>query len=1000
MLQSLKYLGRRVHQESLTWSLLQNIQQKEVPGCLLQGRRLYTVSPSDGRHLTSKKIRQMFIDFFKDEYDHVFVPSSSVIPKKGEGTYFVNAGMNQFKPIFLGTVDPSSEMAKYKRVVNSQKCVRLGGKHNDLCDVGMDGYHHTFFEMLGSWSFSDYFKDEACEMAWKLLTEVYNLPNERLYITYFGGDKKLGLQPDMECKEAWLKLGIPASRVIPSGMKDNFWMMGHTGPCGPCSEIHYDHIGDRDATSLVNAGSPDVIELWNLVFMQFDRQSDQSLLCLPCKHVDTGMGLERITAVLQGKTSNYDTDLFQPIFHQIQKMCKTPPYEGQYGASDTKGLDTAYRIIADHSRMAAVAIADGLMPGRAKLENKLHQILHRNLKQAHTLLRAPRGMLAELVPVIVDILGEAFPELKEKQRMIIEVMNTTEEKYLSQMESGRKVMEKALVKMNIVKNMTADQIWQLHDGSYGHSLSLDLIRELAVEKGINLDMKGLEKKLDSLKEQSKLQVDQRNLGLRLDQHLLKSLIEKGAPPTNDFSKYEYSCENGTYNFPVIESSVLALLSDGKLVDSVDDGMECGVILDRTNFYAEAGGQVADKGNLKSQDFTFIVRDVQQYQKYILHTGVSDGGGISVGDRVQLHIDEDHRVGCMCNHTATHMVNHALRQVFKNVHQKGSVVTSDRLSFDFNCLETVDRAKIAQIQETVDELIRGEYSTHRETLPLDVAMGLPGLCTLQDEVYPQDVNVISIGADVSKLLEPGSEAIDCSVELCGGTHVHNTGDIVSLVITKLLSIAQGTKRVVAVTGKTAIEALESADDLQRLFEDLQHDIQSGSNPDSWADQLKGIDTIFSTCVLPKLEKDHLWTEVDLVRQRVRTHTNQQVKEHIRKTIQSFVETTNDVIVREFPLDDIPMVSQVLSKMKVEKPILLTSCVRTQLKVIAYIPNDNNNESRTWLEHSCSELKDFRITKVKGKKTGQLFNAVSSDVGGLQSVLDKGIGHFSLLERKTR
>eukprot|EP00057_Strongylocentrotus_purpuratus_P024795 XP_011679269.1 PREDICTED: LOW QUALITY PROTEIN: alanine--tRNA ligase, cytoplasmic [Strongylocentrotus purpuratus] len=382
--------------------------------------------------LTSKDIRQTFIDFHVklNDLPHDFWRSSSVIPLDDPTLLFANAGMNQFKPIFQGTVDPNSDLGRLARAVNSQKCIRAGGKHNDLDDVGKDVYHHTFFEMLGTWSFGDYFKKESCEMSWKLLTEVYKLPAERMYITYFGGDPEAGLEPDLECKQIWLDLGIPEERVMPFGMKDNFWEMGEVGPCGPCTEIHFDRIGDRDARAMVNMDVPDVLEIWNLVFTQFNRESDGELKVLPKKCVDTGMGLERITSVIQGKSSNYDTDLFQPIFDAIQKATGVRPYTGNVGADDVDGIDMAYRVVADHIRTLTIALSDGGRPDNVGRGYVLRRILRRAVRFATEKLNAKQGLFASLVTIVQDnLVVEAFPEIMKDPQIVIDVLNEEEAQF-------------------------------------------------------------------------------------------------------------------------------------------------------------------------------------------------------------------------------------------------------------------------------------------------------------------------------------------------------------------------------------------------------------------------------------------------------------------------------------------------------------------------------------------------------------------------------------------
>ncbi|XP_059838557.1 alanine--tRNA ligase, mitochondrial isoform X6 [Hypanus sabinus] len=370
-------------------------------------------APGGGPAPSADNVRDSFLHFFRDKQRHREVRSAPVIPRADPSLLFVNAGMNQFKPLILGSVDPRSEMANYRRVVNSQKCVRAGGKHNDLEDVGRDLYHHTFFEMLGNWSFGDFFKEEACSMAWELLTEVYGIPPDRLYVTYFGGDSAAGLEADEETRDVWLSLGLPPDRVLPFGLSSNFWEMGETGPCGPCSEIHYDHGLGPGAAAQVNSGNPAVVELWNLVFMQYHRESDSSLQPLPRHSVDTGMGLERLAAVLQGSTSNYDTDLFTPILDAIHRESGAPRYSGLVGCSEAASVDTAYRVLADHVRALTVCIADGLYPGMSGAPLVLRRILRRALRFSTEVLQAPAGLLTALVPTVVETLGDAYPELKQ-----------------------------------------------------------------------------------------------------------------------------------------------------------------------------------------------------------------------------------------------------------------------------------------------------------------------------------------------------------------------------------------------------------------------------------------------------------------------------------------------------------------------------------------------------------------------------------------------------------
>ncbi|EDK46724.1 alanyl-tRNA synthetase [Lodderomyces elongisporus NRRL YB-4239] len=395
-----------------------------------------------GQKWTASTVRSTFLDYFKSKRDHTYVPSSSVVPHNDPTLLFANAGMNQYKPIFLGTVDPSSDFAKLKRAANSQKCIRAGGKHNDLEDVGRDSYHHTFFEMLGNWSFGDYFKKEAIGWSWELLTEVYGLEKDRLYVTYFEGDEKQGLEPDMEAKNFWLSVGVAEDHILPGNAKDNFWEMGDQGPCGPCSEIHYDRIGGRNAASLVNMDDPNVLEVWNIVFIQYNRESDGSLRPLPSKHIDTGMGFERLVSVLQNKSSNYDTDVFLPIFDKIREITGVRPYTGKFGSEDKDGIDTAYRVIADHVRTLTFAICDGGVPNNEGRGYVLRRILRRGSRYVRKYMNYPIGsFFQQLVDVVIEQNKEIFPELERGVADLKEILNEEELSFAKTLDRGEKLFE-------------------------------------------------------------------------------------------------------------------------------------------------------------------------------------------------------------------------------------------------------------------------------------------------------------------------------------------------------------------------------------------------------------------------------------------------------------------------------------------------------------------------------------------------------------------------------
>ena len=638
--------------------------------------------------LTANQIRDRFINFFKKK-NHEYVHSSSTIPRDDPTLLFANAGMNQFKPVFVGTVDPNSDMSKWKRVVNSQKCIRAGGKHNDLDDVGKDVYHHTFFEMLGNWSFGDYFKKEICGWAWELLTQDLKLPAERLYVTYFGGEPTTGLEPDMECKQLWLDLGVPEERILPGNMKDNFWEMGETGPCGPCSEIHYDCLGNRDARSLVNMDDPTVVEIWNLVFMQFNREADKSLRSLPKKHIDCGMGLERLVAAIQCKSSNYDTDIFTPILKAIESGVGegVGPYSGKVGEEDASSgsFDMAYRVVADHIRTLSIALTDGGRPDNVGRGYVLRRILRRGIRFATEKLMAKPGFFASLVDIVVKTLGDAFPELRKDPQAIKDIINEEEIQFLKTLNRGRKLLDREIGKLAGKKVLRGEVAWRLYD-TYG--FPVDLTQLMSEEFGLTVNMEEYEHCKSQAQLASQGKGGTQDDHIALDVHAINELKDSmNIATTDDNAKYSYeasSDKNANYVFKGCKSTVLALRRSKQFVNTVESGQECGVLLDKTCFYAEQGGQIYDEGFLEKIDddsVEFKVRNVQVRGGYILHMGTLEGK-LAVGDVVSLKIDEIRRKNVMNNHTGTHVLNFALRKALhgsgSEADQKGSLVAPERL----------------------------------------------------------------------------------------------------------------------------------------------------------------------------------------------------------------------------------------------------------------------------------------------------------------------------------
>ncbi|KAG1760339.1 tRNA synthetases class II (A)-domain-containing protein [Suillus occidentalis] len=704
---------------------------------------------------TARKVREEFFSYFRSK-NHTFVPSSSTVPYDDPTLLFANAGMNQYKSIFLGTVDPNSERGKLKRAFNSQKCIRAGGKHNDLEDVGKDSYHHTFFEMLGNWSFGDYFKKEAIEFSWDLLTNVYGLPKDRLYVTYYAGDPQNGIPTDEEAKQHWLSQGISPDHVIAS--KGNFWEMGATGPCGPCSEIHFDRIGGRNAAHLVDGDDPNVLEIWNNVFIQFNRDDDGSLKPLPNKHVDTGMGFERLVSVLQNKLSNYDTDVFSPIFTRIQELTGARPYSGKFGNDDVDGIDTAYRVVADHVRTLSFALSDGGVPNNVGPKK----------------LGAPIGsFFSSLMPVVVETMGDIFPELTKKQDDIKEILDEEEESFSRTLDRGEKLFdqyatayERSGCQRSLMVQMYGGCMTRTGSPSTSHG---SWQRSLSSEFN--------EKEFEDAQEHSKLaskgsfKKDKADL-VKLDVHDLAVLEKNDAiPKTDDSSKFQLgnitATVKGIYYHKAFISSTSNIPADA-------------------NF--GAGGQEYDTGNIA-------------YNGYVLHTGSLKYGQLSVGDEVISSYDELRRWPLRSNHTATHILNFCLREVLgDHIDQRGSLVAPTKLRFDFSHKAQISLPELAKIESMSIDWIKKNVKVYGKDLDLTTAHKISGL-----RCHP--VRVVVLGYDVDEVAKDidNPKWRSTSVEFCGGTHVAKTGDI---------------KDFLPVTGQEAYEASRVANSLKVRLEQLE------------------------------------------------------------------------------------------------------------------------------------------------------------------------------------
>jgi len=709
--------------------------------------------------MTSKEIRQQFLDFFKKK-GHKIVPSAPVVPFDDPTLLFTNAGMNQFKDVFLGT-----GKRDYKRAADTQKCIRVSGKHNDLEEVGHDTYHHTFFEMLGNWSFGDYYKAEAIEWAWELLTKVWKLPKERLWATVYNDDD--------ESFELWKsKTDINSKHVLKFGEKDNFWEMGETGPCGPCSEIHINLGDDYENPKLVNAGLPDCIEIWNLVFIQYNRDENGKLHDLPLKHVDTGMGFERVCAVLQKEDSNYDTDVFSPLIKEVEKISKK-----KYEIEEDK---ISMRVIADHIRTLAFAIADGAVPGNEGRGYVLRRILRRAARYGRKLdLHKP--FLFKLVDVLVKTMSNVFSEIKEKKDYIKKVVKAEEESFNATLDRGIDLFDEVIEKLDKKKEkvIPGEDVFKLYD-TYG--FPVDLTNVMAKEKGLSINEAGFNKLMNDQKERSRKDLTSKRSFLSIDKNQNDESYIKGIPKTI-FTGYNYNQLN----------------IDAKLLKIIPRGDYLGLIFDKSPFYVESGGQVSDEGWIIIKEVQYKVIFVEKiFDVIIHHIENNDVFTDFVGEGLKLKIDIERRWDIMRNHTATHLLQATLRKVIgTHVEQKGSLVDPYKLRFDFTHFSKLTNDEIKVIESHINNHIFSRKNVKREeNVDFDEAKKSGALMFFGDK-YGEKVNIISI---------KGSSA-----EFCGGTHVRNTNDIGIFKIIDESSIASGIRRIEAITGRNVVRYISAQED---------------------------------------------------------------------------------------------------------------------------------------------------------------------------------------------
>nr|XP_012137630.1 PREDICTED: alanine--tRNA ligase, mitochondrial isoform X1 [Megachile rotundata] len=793
---------------------------------------------------SAKLIRNEFLDYFKNDLGHTFIRSSPVVPINDHTVPFVNAGMNQFKGIFLDYYDPP-----VMKAVNSQKCIRISGKHNDLNVVGSDTYHHTFFEMLGNWSFGEYFKKEACQYAWDLLTKGYNINKDFLYVTYFGGDEKLELEPDLECRDIWLNIGVPKDRILPFGIQENFWEMGISGPCGPCTEIHIDYTKQLlNQSNQISKNSPALTELWNIVFIQYSRLTDGTIVPLPKHHVDTGMGFERLVALLQGKKSNYDTDLFQPLFKTIQEYTKAPAYEGKF-SNDKSGLDNGYRVLADHSRMISVALADGIIPEQS---NKLRKIIRKVVDIGEKTFKK-RDILPELAYAVAENLGDVYPELQNNLKTVQKIMRFEEELYIRLQNTSGKEWKKIVAKrpelasisewatpglvpgykyfqsildeLKATNTLTGNVAFILYD-TYG--LSAETINELAEVESLRFDSAAFENEFENLKNRSRIGLRKTNVDL-LRRHV-ETFKNNHVPKTDDSFKYKYIDDGNNYQFPTVDSKIVALIGNDKTISTEENEStelnedEIGIVLDKTVCYSMEGGQVSDKGFICIKDLKFSINHLRKIDGYAIHFGTFGQNSsenlcdkLSIGDACTVSIVPEFRIGVMQHHTGAHLLNAAVKQIIQGVYPRNSLVNSNFLKFRYNSFgEKLSHEQLKEIENRVNNAIEANVPVTTKLLNSLELLTEDSVSLIPGEIYPYTgIRVVEI--DVPDLR---------SKEACCGTHVSKTGMLEYFCFLKYFTRGTCNFNLEAAVGQPAISAKLIGENIQSEVSDLEHELKTG------------------------------------------------------------------------------------------------------------------------------------------------------------------------------
>uniref|UniRef100_A0A1B0D4A3 Alanine--tRNA ligase n=1 Tax=Phlebotomus papatasi TaxID=29031 RepID=A0A1B0D4A3_PHLPP len=887
---------------------------------------------------SAKYVRQQFLDFFLSN-NHRFVRSSPVVPFCDPTLAFVNAGMNQFKGVLLGRETP-----RHRRVVNSQKCIRVGGKHNDLNVVGTDGYHHTFFEMLGNWSFGDYFKEEACRMAWSLITGPLRITPQRLYVTYFGGNERLGLPADTECRDIWRSIGLPVDKILPFGMEENFWEMGQTGPCGPCTEIHIDHTLKLDNRALsVNLGLADLTELWNIVFIQYNREEDGTVSSLPERHVDTGMGFERLLAIQQGSRSNYDTDLFLPLFDSIEKAAKCEPYRGAFSATAaTYQLDTAYRIIADHSRMILASLADGMIPDQ---NHKLRRILRRALLISERSFCQKR-LLHEVIPRVAEILGDTYPEMQTRLTDVLTIVSHEEEVFDILRQSSSQEVKKLIKEyphleeldvldspgfvlafeelqrhkqhFNVASSglpiIPSDLLFKFYD-TYG--LDRDTLEHLACLEKLHMDLGAFEEHLRMSKRKT---LTSRRSSMKISQQDIARI-----PETDNSPKYEYTYDQEirNYKIPPVQAKVLAIVQDREVVGSAEklsEGESVAIIVDKSNFYYESGGQQGDFGTIVlpcGQELT--VRNVENLQNRLLHTVVwKDGAKIATGDQVTLNVNSEARSGNILHHTATHLLNAAVRKITQGVvYQRSSSVTNSGLKMEFGVYgdKKLDAENIERLEGVVRSAIENEIPLQVATIDSqELLRQNQDITMVPGEVYPdRGLRLVEIiGRDIK------------SRELCCGTHARNTRELEDFCITGVRSLGRASYVVIGVAGKAAVRAQEMgkqmAEDVQVIKRDLETGKQQIEHLEARVHRLKNVlqHGFQENLTIPHAVKVSSLETLNGIAKKIRSVT--------RESLREFIEIEMKNVLDDNPPNLSPFIVHFLSSASLMESVSLQKATR--------------------------------------------------------------------------